>query len=153
MGAKVHKSLRIDKELVDRMERLRDNDEPLTHTMNRVMSVGCDTLEGIAQESRLEHASARLKHDATTEKLITMLEEDKKRLITEVDEYKEIVTDKDRQIAAALEKAHELADQSHVLLGMTQKANELPNTEGGDVLDVTPIPEKISFREWWSKYR
>ncbi len=153
MGAKVHRSLRIESDLAERIERLRKDNETITHAMSRVMAVGCDTLEGIAQETRLETASERLKHNATTEKLITMLEDDKKRLIAEVDGYKEIVAEKDKQIAAALAKAHDLTEQAHVLTGAAQVTGKLPSADdGGEIVDVTP-PVKIGFWEWWKNYR
>lgn len=158
MGAKVHKSLRLDNDLVERVERLRNDNEPLSNAMCRVMAVGCDTLEGVAREARAEQVEtrngAREKHDETTERLIKLLEDDKARLIGEVEGYKAAIAEKDAQIAAALEKAHELADQSHVLIGMTQQARELPSPEdGGEVLDVTPTPAKIGFWEWFKNYR
>lgn len=154
MGAKVHKSLRIDNDLIERVEKLKEENEALSNAICRVLYVGCETLECSTAESTAEHDVAQREHDESTRKLIERLEADIERLTAEHEADRAAIADKDKQIAAALEKAHELADQSHVLIGMTQEAKKLPTgEEGGEVLDVTPIPEKISFREWWRKYR
>lgn len=154
MAAKVHKSLRLDSDLVERVQALRIGDEPLSNAMCRVLSVGCDTLEGVALENTLEHARSTQETDVYTAKLINMLEKENERLVAEHENDLRRIEEKDGQLAAALEKAHDLAEQAHVLTGRAQEAGQLPSTdEGGEVLDVTPVPQKIRFWDWFNNYR
>jgi hypothetical protein len=154
MAAKVHKSLRLDSDLVERVEALRIGDEPLSNAMCRVMAVGCDTLEGVALETTIKHAHNTQETDVYTAKLINMLEKENARLVSEHENDLRRIEEKDGQLAAALEKAHDLAEQAHVLTGRAQEAGQLPSTdEGGEVLDVTPVPQKIRFWDWFNNYR
>ena len=144
MGTKVHKSLRIDSDLVKRIELLKLNDEPLSSTMCRVMEVGCDTLEHTPGNTKKSD-----EHDANTRKIIALLEAENARLVATNEVYTKAIADKDKQIVAALERAHELADQSHVLLGMAQENQRIANAdEGGEVLDITPSDKPMTFGEW-----
>lgn len=158
MAAKVHKSLRLDNDLVERVERLKQDGEPFSNAICRVLAVGCDSLENVARNEAVEHADARAEHkaehDESTRKLITLLEADNARLVAEHENDLRRIEEKDRQLAAALSKAHDLAEQAHVLTGRAQEAKKLPTAnDGGEVLEVAPAPEKIGFWDWWRNYR
>ena len=157
MAAKVHKSLRLDNDLVERVERLRNEDEPFSNAMERVLIVGCDSLErgtDDGTENTPENGVAQAEHDESTRKLIERLEADIARLEAEHEADRAAIADKDEQLARALAKAHDLAEQAHVLTGRAQEAKQLPKAdEGGEVLDVTPAPEKIGFWDWFKNYR
>lgn len=154
MGAKVHKSLRIESDLIERVEKQREQDEPLSNAICRVLLVGCETLEGVTREDKAAHAvaqeRAQAEYDEKNEKIITLLENENARLITEHENDLRRIEEKDKQLAAALEKAHELADQSHVLIGMSQETKRLPdNDKAGEVLDITPSDRPMTFGEWF----
>ena len=162
MAAKVHKSLRLDKDLVDRIDALRDGDENLSNAMARVMAAGCETLERGTVCSTAEHAEstgvAQPEHGESTALLIETLRAENARLAAEHEADRAALADKDEQIARALDKAHDLAEQAHVLMGMAQKTEALPgadaqpeaaNAEAG----AGQAPKKISFRDWWRNYR
>ena len=161
MAAKVHKSLRLDNGLVERVESLKREDEPFSNAVERVLTVGCDALERGTVCNTKEHGEntpkdgvPQLEHDESTQKLIDRLEADIARLEAEHEADRAAIADKDAQIAAALTKAHDLAEQAHVLTGRAQEVKQLPKAdEGGEVLDVTPAPEKIGFWDWWRNYR
>ena len=158
MAAKVHKSLRFDNDLVERVERLKREGEPFSNAVERVLGVGCDTLENVARNETVEHAGARAaiqaEHDENTQKIIDLLEKDNARLVAEHEADRAAIADKDKQIAAALAKAHDLAEQAHVLTGRAQEAGQLPaSEEGGEVLEIAPTPERIGFWDWWKNYR
>ena len=129
--------------------------------MERVLIVGCDTLERGTVCSTEEHGEntqdnsvAQVEHDESTRKLIERLEADIARLEAEHEADRATIADKDEQIARALEKAHDLAEQAHVLTGRAQEAKQLPKTdEGGEVLDVAPVPQKIRFWDWFHNFR
>lgn len=159
MAAKVHKTLRLDESLVERLEALRKEGEAFSLTTNRVLAVGCDTLENVARNIEVEHADmmagARAEHDESTQKLISLLEAENARLVAEHEADRAAMAEKDEQIAAALAKAHDLAEQAHVLTGRAQEAGRLPKPDegGGEIVDVTPAPEKIGFWDWFRNYR
>ena len=160
MAAKVHKSLRLDDSLVKRVEALRNDNEPLSNAMARVMGVGCDTLENVARNEAVMNSEAmaayKAEHDENTQKIIALLETENARLAAEHEADRKAIAEKDEQIAAALAKAHDLAEQAHVLTGRAQEAGQLPkpaDDEGGEIVDVTPAPAKIGFWEWWKNYR
>jgi len=159
MAAKVHKSLRLDNDLVKRVEALRNENEPLSNAMCRVMAVGCDTLENVARQEHVRNAEAmaehKAEHDENTQKIITLLEAENARLVAEHEADRAAIAEKDEQIAAALAKAHDLAEQAHVLTGRAQEAGQLPKPadDGGEIVTVSPVPEKIGFWDWWKNYR
>ena len=160
MAAKVHKSLRLEKDLLERVEVLKLDGESVSNALCRVLSVGCDTLEGAAQTSTYEHGANTQKSTDDTDvyaaKLIDLLEKENERLVEQHADDLRRIEEKDGQIAAALTKAHDLAEQSHVLAGRAQEAGQLPpaaHDEGGEVMSVSTIPKKITFREWWKIYR
>ena len=159
MAAKVHKSLRLDDSLVKRVEALRNDNEPLSNAMCRVMAVGCDTLENVARQEHVTNADAmaahKAEHDENTKKIIALLETENARLVAEHEADRAAIAEKDDQIAAALAKAHDLAEQAHVLTGRAQEAGQLPNPadDGGEIVDVSPVPEKIGFWDWFRNYR
>ena len=151
--------MRLDGELVGRVEALRYESEPLSNAMARVMGVGCDTLEGKAQDGTVEHMRARAgyteRSDESTKKLISLLEKENERLTAEHENDLKRIEEKDRLIAKALESAHDLADQAHIIAGVAyENAGALES--GGvndDVLDVEPLPQKITFSDWFKYYR
>ena len=160
MAAKVHKSLRIDKSLVERIERLERDGEPFSSAIERVLIVGCDFLERGTNEPQQEHGVAQAEHDENTARLIATLEREAERLRAEHEADRAAMAEKDEQIARALEKAHELAEQAHVLIGMGQKAEALPAPSEPDATDTAPAeaepkpaPAKIGFWDWWKNYR
>lgn len=160
MAAKVHKSLRLDNDLVERVDALRESDEPLSNAMARVMAVGCETLERGTHESTAERAVAQTEHAESTARLIATLEQEAERLRAEHEADRAAIAEKDEQIAAALAKAHELAHQAHVLMGMEKTAEALPAPgEAGATGDAAtdtepkPAPAKIGFLDWWRNYR
>ena len=162
MGGKVHKSLRLEKDLIERVSALRGDGEALSNAMERIMAVGCETLERGTGESTAEHAVAQPvaqpEHDEITARLIGTLEAENARLTAEHEADKAAIAEKDAQIAAALEKAHELAEQAHVLVGMAQKAEALPApaepTEAAPPeAEPRQAPAKIGFWDWFKNYR
>lgn len=164
MAAKVHKSLRLDNDLVERVNGLREDGETLTNAMARVMAVGCDALERGTHENTVEHGCstdvAQPEHDENTALLIETLRAENARLTAEHEADKAAIADKDEQIARALDKAHELAEQAHVLVGMAQRTEALPAPDEPAATDDAPAepepkpaPAKISFWEWWKNYR
>ena len=157
MAAKVHKSLRLESDLVERVESLKQEDEPFSNALCRVLAVGCETLERSTDyegENTPKGSVLQVEHDESTRKLIERLEADIARLEAEHEADRAAIADKDKQLAAALTKAHDLAEQAHVLTGRAQEVKQLPKAdEGGEVLDVTPAPEKIGFWDWWRNYR
>lgn len=157
MAAKVHKTLRLEENLVKRIETQRKEGEAFSLTVNRVLAVGCDTLEGVTRNIDVEHADMMTEHtkehDKNTAKVIELLEADRARLIAEHENDLERIKEKDAQLAEALVKAHDLAEQAHVLTGAAQVAGNLPKPdEGGEIVDVKPTV-KIGFWEWWKNYR
>ena len=162
MGAKVHKSLRFESALVDRVERLRQPGENFTNAVNRILEVGARVLENGTQTETAAHVEAQAKaqaeYDEKNEKIISLLEAENARLLADHEADRAAIAEKDRQLAEAMErahalaeKAHDLADQSHVLIGMTQ-AKQI--TDGGEVLDVTQAnePEKGGFWGWVKRH-
>lgn len=159
MAAKVHKSLRLDKNLVERVERLKRDGESFSNAVERVLIVGCDSAENVTRNEVAEHAAntgvPQGEHDESTRKYITLLETENARLTAEHEADRAAIADKDEQIAAALSKAHDLAEQAHVLTGRAQELGALPSAPDNDggVLDVSPAPAKIGFWDWWRNYR
>lgn len=166
MAAKVHKSLRLDNDLVERVEKLKQDSEPFSNALCRVLTVGCEHLERGTVEStaehvvaQSEHGVAQAEHDESTAKLIENLEREAERLRAEHEADKAAIADKDEQIARALAKAHELAEQAHVLVGMAQKTEALPAPDEGEGGAITAEaepkapPAKIGFWEWFKNYR
>lgn len=159
MAAKVHKSLRLDNDLVERVEKLKQDSEPFSNALCRVLAVGCECLERGTVESTSEHDVAQAEHDESTAKLIENFEREAERLRAEHEADKAAIADKDEQIARALAKAHELAEQAHVLVGMAQKTEALPAPDEGEGGAITAEaepkapPAKIGFWEWFKNYR
>lgn len=166
MAAKVHKSLRLEESLVERIEAQRKEGEAFSLAVNRVLAVGCDTLEGVARNIEIEHADMMAEHaegrDKNTQKLIEHMEREIKRLTAEHEADRAAIAEKDRQIADALKKAHELTDQAHTLLGMNSEVRVFPAnvnkdeettstaSNTGTTSDAQPQPEKKSWwREWF----
>ena len=155
MAAKVHKSLRFESSLVARVELLRQPDENFKDAVNRILEVGARVLENGTQTETAAYAEAKAKaqaeYDEKNEKIISLLEAENARLLADHEADRAAIAEKDRQIAAALEKAHDLADQSHVLIGMTQ-AKQI--TDGGEVLEVSAAnePAKGGFWGWVKKH-
>ena len=157
MAAKVHKTLRLEESLVNRIDTLRKEGETFSLAVNRVLAVGCDTLENVTRNIEVEHADIKAshkgEHDESTKKIIELLEKDNARLIAEHENDLERIKEKDELLATALSKAHDLAEQAHVLTGAAQIAGKLPGAdEGGEIVDVAP-PTKIGFWDWWKNYR
>ena len=156
MAAKVHKTLRLDESLVKRIEGQRKEGEAFSLTVNRVLAVGCDTMEGVTRNINIEHADLMAErtteHDKNTQKVISLLEAENARLLAEHEADRAAIADKDAQLATALAKAHDLAEQAHVLTGAAQVAGKLPSANDGEIVDVTP-PTKIGFWDWWKNYR
>ena len=166
MAGKVHKTLRLEKDLVDRVEALRNEGEATSSAMTRIIAVGCDCLERGTDCGTGEHSVAhdvaqpvaQPEHDESTAKLIERLETDIERLTLEHEADRAAIADKDEQLARALERAHDLAHQAHVLIGM-EKTEALPSADGQGTTEAAPKaeaeqkPKKISFREWWRNYR
>ena len=94
--------------------------------MVRLMVVGCETLEQNTNGDTVEHAENTAEHNENTARLLEILERENARLVAEHEADKRRIDEKDKQIAAALEKAHSLAEQAHVLMGMAQKTEALP---------------------------
>ena len=170
MAAKVHKTLRLEESLVNRIEAQRKEGEAFSLAVNRVLAVGCDTLEGVTRNIDIEHAELMAEHaaghkaghDENTQKLIEHMEREIKRLTAEHEADRAAIAEKDRQIADALEKAHELTDQAHTLLGMNSEVRVFPanvnkdeettstTSNTGTTSDAQPQPEKKSWwREWF----
>lgn len=154
MAAKIHKSLRLDSDLVERVKALRIGDEPLSNAMCRVMAVGCDTLEGVALDTTIYHARNTPESDIYTAKLINHLEGENERLLKQLEESTSRIAEKDKQLAAALMKAHDLAEQAHILMGRSQETGHSTATDdNSEIVTVNPIKEKIGFWDWFNNYR
>lgn len=161
MAAKVHKTLRLDNDLVERVNALKNDSETLSNAMCRVIAVGCETLErGTDENTVVAQNVAQSDHDESTQRIIDLLAEDNARLTAEHEADRKAIAEKDEQIAAALAKAHDLAEQAHVLMGMAQKAEALPEPDEGGAAEAEtigaaprPAPAKIGFLDWWKNYR
>lgn len=155
----VHKSIRLDNSLVERLESLKEDSESLSETIRRALVVGCDVLQGgtdVPQRSTVlqggtdvpQNGAQGITHDGA--KLIEHLEHEIARLEAEHDADRAAIAQKDEQLARALEKAHELAGQAHVLMGMTQRADALPTPTAQDAegeQQIEPKPKKGFWRE------
>ena len=141
MADKVHKSLRLDVDLVERVEALKNPGESTAAAMCRFMALGCDTVEHAN-----EHEEKAEKHNEHTEKLISLLEADNARLVALNEKYLGIIADKDEQIKQALDRAYDTVEQAHILVGLAQDTKAI--TEGGDLLDVQPTQGRRGFLEW-----
>lgn len=142
MAEKIHKTLRIENDLVNRVKALQREDEALSNTMVRLMIVGCETLERDTAEDTGGHGGTHAEHGEDTARLLEVLERENARLIAEHEADKRRIDEKDKQIAAALEKAHSLAEQAHVLMGMAQQAEALPEAAPAEQVEQTE-PEPI----------
>lgn len=152
MAAKVHKTLRLEESLVNRIETLRKEGEPFSLAVNRVLAVGCDTLENVARNAGTEHAETRAEHGESTQKIISLLEAENARLLAEHEADRAAISEKDEQLAAALTRAHDLAEQAHVLIGRGQDVKALPATgkgDGGAPDDGQPQAEQK--KSWWQR--
>lgn len=155
MAAKVHKTLRLEPELVSRCEALRKDGEPISTAMARIIGVGCITLEcatngstGEHDVAQPEHDVAQVEHSEDAQRLIDALEAENARLRAEHEADRAAIAEKDAKIAAALDKAHELAEQAHILVAQANAPEALPPAE-----DAPEAPRKISFRDWWRNHR
>ena len=177
MAAKVHKTLRFDESLVKRLEALGKEGEAFSLTVNRVLAVGCDTLENVARNVEVEHADMmaehKAEHDENTRKVITLLETENARLMAEHEADRAAIAAKDEQLAQALAKSQELTEQAHVLTRLAHERKELPpyregeqeGTEaeggtdeaqsGGAAPEIVAqvVPERIGFWDWFKNYR
>lgn len=150
MAEKIHKTLRIENDLVNRIKALQREDEALSNTMVRLMIVGCETLEKDTAEDTGGHGGTHGEHGENTARLLEVLERENARLVSEHEADKRRIDEKDKQIAAALEKAHSLAEQAHVLMGMAQKTEALPEAatvEHMERAEPEPIGEETPATE------
>lgn len=159
MAAKVHKSLRLDETLINRVEALKADTEPVSNTFVRVLEAGCDALERGTDTAETWHDVAQPAADGgtpddTAQKMIELLQADRDRLIAEHEQDKAVIAEKDRLIAQALDRAQTLASQAHLLVGATHNAKADDDTPKTDIIDLDPPkPRKISFMDWWRNYR
>ena len=168
----VHKSLRIESSVMKRIENLTAEGESTSKAVNRVLAAGCDVLEsntGCNTESNTnvgvftranteantgEHAStngAQMEHGASTQRLIEYLEREIERLEAEHEADREAIIQKDEQIAQALEKAQELTEQAHVLMGMQTKTEILP-APASSPLEDEPQAGQEEPKSWWQRW-
>lgn len=157
--AKVHKSIRFDYALYERVENLRLPDENFTDAINRILEAGVCALDsarkldtnGLYENTANAEAHAKaqselqVEHDENTKKIITMLEEENARLIAEHEADRVALADKDALIAEALHKAHELTENSQVLVGISHEAKRIE--AGGDVVEIVPSDRPLTFIE------
>ena len=159
MAAKVHKSLRLDETLINRVEALKEDTEPVSNTFVRVLEAGCDALERGTDNPETWHDVAQPAADGgtpddTAQKMIELLQSERDRLIAEHEQDKTVIAEKDRLIAQALDRAQTLASQAHLLVGVSQGAKVDDDTPTPSIIDVEPPkPRKISFMDWWRNYR
>lgn len=134
MAAKVHKSFRIDVDLVKRIDALTLDGESQAAVMGRVITAGCDALEGV------EHDRAQQEPDEGAARLLETLERENARLMAEHEADRAAIAEKDRLLAAALEKAHEQADKAFELAEQAQNLTEQAHVLTGMQSDVKVIP-------------
>ena len=120
--AKVHKSVRIDEEIYTRMEEQRSKGETDAALINRVLSAGCSSLEAGEEKQTTHDAELTIMRE-----YVDTLKDTNAELADRVRNYERRIEEKDRQLAEAMAKAHELADQAHVLLGRNQEIKALPH--------------------------
>ena len=165
MAAKVHTSIRLEPDLVKRINALILDGESQGAAMCRLLAAGCDALEGG------EHERAQQAPDEAAARVLEILERENARLTAEHEADLRRIDEKDKQLAAALEKAHALTDkahelaeqaqnlteQAHVLTGMQSDVRVLPATAATDgkpdeiTSDEQPPQTKKSWwREWFS---
>ena len=155
----LHKSLRLEESLIERVENLKADNESLSKTFVRVLQIGCDVLEsdtdgaqrGTVAQGDTDGAQIDAQGGAQgKDKLIEHLEHEIERLEAEHEADRAAIAAKDEQIARALEKAHELTEQAHVLMGMQHQAEALPSPGAQDEHEETQAdaePKKGFWRE------
>lgn len=154
--AKVHKSIRFDYALFERVESLRLPDENFTEAINRILEAGVCALDSARNQDTSgiytntgayakTQYEVQAEHDEQTEKIIAMLEKENARLIAEHEADRAALAEKDALIAEALHKAHELTENSQVLVGISHEAKRIE--AGGEVVEIVPNDRPLTFIE------
>ena len=150
---KTQKSLRFEDEAYNGVLRLQKRGETFTAAVNRVLLVGISTLEAESQakynvtqnEVQTTPDESQSKYnDIHAERYIKRLEDENARLIAEHEKDREAIAEKDKQIAEALSKSHELALQSNYLARISQEGKSLPATTTGEEITVVMEDEEIT---------
>lgn len=134
--AKAHRSLRFDNDVLDGVMRLKEPDETFTHVVNRLLAVGIRATDSGTQAHAKKHESqhkstqqnTETKHEEITERYLKYLEDENARLVANIAE-------KDKQLAQALDKSLELAEQANVLARISQERT-LPATTADEIAVV-----------------
>lgn len=139
---KAHISLRIDNDLMERVKSQKLATENNTDVFSRVLVVGCNVLESTTDGAQNDADGAQRSTRATAgvqgeaqngaqgdTLLIGVLQAEIARLEAEHEADRKAIAAKDEQIARALEKAHALAEQAHILMQMNTRVDALPAAE------------------------
>lgn len=151
MAAKPQRSIRFDNEAYNGLLRVQLPNENFTATVNRVLLAGVDAIERelrqkpdeAQNEAQANPNETQTGHDDPLTRYIKTLEEHNKYLIAEHEADRAAIAEKDKQIAQALNKSFELAEQANVLARITHE-KALPATTTGDEIAVVMDGEQIA---------
>lgn len=156
MAAKPQRSIRFDDEAYNGVLRVQLPDENFTATVNRVLIAGVGAIESETQAKREEAKSetqagrdeTQVGYDERDARYIKRLEEENARLIAEHEADRAAIAIKDKQIAEALTRAHDLASQSNAVALAAQERKQIPaTTTGGEitvVMDGEPTAQETA---------
>lgn len=146
MAAKPQRSVRFDNEAYDGVLRVRQPDENFTAAVNRVLLVGIKAIEGESQtkygesqnEAQAGHGATQTKYSDGLQLYIKRLEDENARLIAEHEADRAAIAGKDAEIAEALHRAHDLAEQSNYVALSAHESKRIPaTTTGGEITVIT----------------
>lgn len=151
MAAKPQRSIRFEDEAFNGVLRVKLPDENFTATVNRVLLVGVNAIERETQEkpdntkneAQTNPNESQTGYDGAIAQYIQRLEDENARLIAEHEADRAAIADKDKQLARALDKSLELAEQANVLARISHEKS-LPATTTGDEIAVVMDGEQIA---------
>lgn len=143
MVAKPQRSIRFDNEAYNGLMRVQLPNENFTATVNRVLLAGVDAIERELQqkpdeaqnEAQANPNEAQTGHDDPLTRYIKTLEKHNDFLLAEHEADRAAIAEKDKQLARALDKALELAEQANVLARISQERT-LPATTADEIAVV-----------------
>lgn len=149
MAAKPQRSLRFEQEAYDGIIRLKQPNETFTATVNRLLLVGIDKVEGEIQAKREArqgvaqegHDETQTTHDEGAARYVELLEAENARLIAEHEKDLERIARKDEQIAEALSRAHDLAAQSNHIAMLAHDVGRIPASTTAQEITVVTTDE------------
>ena len=151
MAAKPQRSIRFEDEAYNGVLRVQLPNENFTATVNRVLLVGVNAIERETQakpeefkfEAQTKPDVTQAGYDGAMARYVQRLEDENARLIAEHEADRAAIAEKDKQLAQALSKSFELAEQANVLARISHE-KALPATTTGDEIAVVMDGEQIA---------